>query len=98
MQLTGYQKIHIISVGFEVDRAYLPVVKIGGDKVYLIRHNKDTEDSDSAFRKNINEVERLLFQNEEPVTGTLIPKRSVGAISAPLLVAGKAGSHGFICQ
>lgn len=36
MELTGQKKIHIVPMGYEIDRIELPLLDIGADRVYLI--------------------------------------------------------------
>ena len=39
MEFTGRKKVHIVPVGFEIDRIVEPLKQIGADKVYLISGN-----------------------------------------------------------
>lgn len=56
MAAVGYQKIHVTSVGFEIDRVVIPVEQIGADRVVVVTNVKET----GVYRKMIDEVERQL--------------------------------------
>src|SRR5659263_198582 len=43
MELIGHKKVHIVPMGYEIDRIELPLKRIGADKVYLITAEKETE-------------------------------------------------------
>ncbi len=41
MELTGQKKVHIVPMGFEIDRIELPLRDIGADRVYLVADEKE---------------------------------------------------------
>ncbi|MCZ7357214.1 MAG: DUF6293 family protein [Candidatus Methanoperedens sp.] len=43
MELTGQKKVHIVPMGFEIDRIELPLKMIGADKVFLLTDEKEKE-------------------------------------------------------
>ena len=69
MKFQGHQKVHIVSVGFEVDRVVLPIKEIGGDKVYIIRGLQDYPGSQNVYREYIDEVKDQVkeFLKEEMI-------------------------------
>jgi hypothetical protein len=52
----GFQKVHVVSVGFEIDRVVLPVQRIGADRVVIVTNTKET----GVYRTMIDEVRRRL--------------------------------------
>src|SRR5439155_361879 len=52
----GFQKVHIISVGFEIDRVVLPIERIGADRVIIVTNTKEK----GVYRTMIDEVTRRL--------------------------------------
>ncbi len=43
MELTGQKKVHIVPMGYEIDRIELPLKEIGADRVYLLTDDKENE-------------------------------------------------------
>lgn len=56
MAAIGFQKVHVVSVGFEIDRVVLPVERIGADRVIIVTNTTET----GVYREMIDEVRRLL--------------------------------------
>ncbi len=52
----GYQKVHVTSVGFEIDRVVIPIEQIGADRIMVVTNVKET----GVYRLMIDEVERRL--------------------------------------
>ena len=50
------KRIHIAPVGFEVDRIVMPAIENKADKVYLLVHDKKTEDKAGPY------IERVIKQ------------------------------------
>jgi len=46
-------RIHIAPVGFEIDRIVIPAVEKRADKVYLLVHNKQSEDKAGPYIKEV---------------------------------------------
>lgn len=43
MELTGQKKVHIVPMGYEIDRIELPLKEIGADRVYLLTDENEKE-------------------------------------------------------
>lgn len=43
MELTGQKKVHIVPMGYEIDRIELPIKEIGADRIYLITDEEEKE-------------------------------------------------------
>jgi len=43
MELTGQKKVHIVPMGYEIDRIEFPLREIGADRVYLITDEEEKE-------------------------------------------------------
>ena len=52
-------RVHIVPIGFEIDRAVQPLIKNRADKVYLISHLE----GDDAAKKHLDEIEKQLNAN-----------------------------------
>ncbi len=78
----GFQKVHVASVGFEVDRVVLPVERFGADRVILITNVTEK----GVYRKMIDEVERRLNSKfpRMPVQEVPLPIFDMSALIAGL--------------
>ena len=54
-------RVHVSPVGFEVDRIILPAIKMKADRIWLIVHNKPSEDEGIHF---LHSVKDKLTQNK----------------------------------
>ena len=72
------KRIHIAPVGFEVDRIVLPAIDTKADKVYLLVHNKKTEDKAGPY---INEVIKQLKANKIESEKVVVNWRDVESIT-----------------
>lgn len=78
----GFQKVHITSVGFEVDRVVLPVEKFGADRVIIVTNVGEK----GVYRKMIDEVKRRLKARSPrmPVLEAPLPIFDMSALIAGL--------------
>jgi hypothetical protein len=68
----GFQKVHITSVGFEVDRVVLPVEELGADRMIIVTNVEEK----GVYRKMIYEVERRLKVRSPRMPVEEAPSRS----------------------
>src|SRR6266508_3490611 len=81
MAIVGFQKIHITSVGFEVDRVVLPVEKLGADRVIVVTNVQEK----GVYRKMIDEVRRRLKARSPRLP---IEEAPLPIFDMPALIAG----------
>ena len=66
--IKGHKKIHIVPVAFEFDRAVLPVLEIGADKVYLLTGAQEGEGPmTSAMGQRVKKKLKSRFKDVEMV-------------------------------
>src|SRR5574341_294511 len=60
MELTGQKKVHLIPMGYEIDRVELPLRDIGADRVYLITDEKESETGILYLKELTRRVKKLV--------------------------------------
>ncbi len=60
MELTGQKKVHLIPMGYEIDRIELPLRDIGTDRVYLITDEKESETGTLYLKELTRRVKKLV--------------------------------------
>ncbi len=69
MAALGYQKVHVTSVGFEIDRVVIPIEQIGADRILVVTNVKES----GIYRQMIDEVKRRLRANFKRISMEEIP-------------------------
>jgi hypothetical protein len=64
MELTGQKKVHIIPMGFEIDRIEIPLRDIGADRVYLITDLKESETGTLYLKELTRRIRNLVLEKE----------------------------------
>ncbi len=60
MQLFGLKKVHIVPVGFELDRVTQPLAEIGADRVYLLVHSEDNPSQRFYLEENLARINETI--------------------------------------
>lgn len=64
MELTGQKKVHIVPMGYEIDRIEIPLRDIGADRVYLITDLKESETGTLYLRELTRRIKNLVPEKE----------------------------------
>lgn len=64
MELTGQKKVHIVPMGYEIDRIEIPLRDIGADRVYLITDLKESETGTLYLRELTRRIRHLIVEKE----------------------------------
>ncbi len=64
MELTGQKKVHIVPMGYEIDRIEIPLRDIGADRVYLITDLKESETGTLYLRELTRRIRNLVLEKE----------------------------------
>jgi len=62
MELTGQKKVHMLPIGFEIDRIEIPLRDIGADRVYLITDLKESETGTLYLRELTRRIRNLVLE------------------------------------
>ncbi|KAB2946396.1 MAG: hypothetical protein F9K14_07375 [Candidatus Methanoperedens sp.] len=63
MELTGQKKVHIVPMGFEIDRIEIPLKNVGADRVYLVID--ENEEKGLLYLKELRRRIRKLIPEKE---------------------------------
>jgi predicted transcriptional regulator len=64
MELTGQKKVHLIPMGYEIDRIEIPLREIGADRVYLIT-DVDEKETGALYLKELTSRIKNLVQEKD---------------------------------
>ncbi|MBU4075713.1 MAG: hypothetical protein KKD46_07580 [Euryarchaeota archaeon] len=64
MELTGQKKVHIVPMGYEIDRIEIPLRDIGADRVYLITDLKESETGTLYLKELTRRIRNLVPEKE----------------------------------
>ena len=60
MELTGQKKVHIVPMGYEIDRIEIPLKNIGTDRVYLITDVDEKETGILYLKELTRRIKKLI--------------------------------------
>ncbi len=98
MQLRGHKKVHVTAVGVEVNRAVLPVLEIGADKVVIVENIEESREYTPFVDAVERELRRRLRGRDiERVRLDLFDiERLLGGLGALILRERRAGNSVFV--
>jgi len=64
MELTGQKKVHIVPMGYEIDRIETPLRDIGADRVYLITDEEEKDIGKLYLEELTGRIEKLVREKE----------------------------------
>lgn len=69
MELTGQKKVHIVPMGYEIDRIELPLKDIGADRVYLLTDENENEVGRRYLKELDHRIKKIINAKEFKVSG-----------------------------
>ncbi len=69
MELTGQKKVHIVPMGYEIDRIEIPLKEIGTDRVYLVTNEKEDETGLRYLKELEFRIKKIINEKELKVLG-----------------------------
>ncbi len=64
MELTGQKKVHIVPMGYEIDRIERPLQDIGTDRVYIITDEEEKDIGKLYLKELTGRIEKLVREKE----------------------------------
>ncbi|MCZ7392415.1 MAG: DUF6293 family protein [Candidatus Methanoperedens sp.] len=64
MELTGQKKVHIVPMGYEIDRIETPLRDIGADRVYIITDEEEKDIGKLYLKELTGRIEKLVREKE----------------------------------
>lgn len=64
MELTGQKKVHIVPMGYEIDRIEIPLRDVGVDRVYLITDENESETGLLYLKELTRRIKKIVNEKE----------------------------------